>query len=199
VLVGLWLQSRFRLDALRYLDCGSQPHVWLQLETAAQVRLDQNKFLGRHLPHCAHGRSAFGCRIPRGPHLLARLLVDHHRAGHEIPQPTALFVQHHADQPHAVNSGHHVDGPHQIPSNRFKWVDGAPAFFDYPNPRNSLPRRLPLPDNLEEREVSPVDGKANENRRRRTQRFGQEREYRESGRQQKKENESRYEIKCYLD
>lgn len=174
VLVRLRLQSSLRLDALRDLNCGAQAHIRFQFETAAQICLDEYKFVCSNLAHSAWG-SGFDRRVPGWTDVLARLLVHYNCTCDKIPQPPALLVQHHADKAQPVeHPGLHVEGSHEVSADCFECIDGPSTFLDYPYPRDSLTRSLAFPDDFENGKVSPVNGKPDEDCYCRSKRFGQE-------------------------
>src|SRR5579863_8882864 len=204
MLSRLRLPSSLRLNPVRDLNRRSQTHFRIQFPPPAQIRLNQDQLIRRRRAHprrrgTRSARGILASSILRRPHLLRRLLVHHHRARHKIPQSSALPVAHHAHQAHSVDSRHSIHGPHQIPSDRLERIDRPARLLDHPNARKFLPRRLPLPKNLEDRKISPIHREPNKNGHSRPNQARKKVEYRKSQRHEEQKNNSSYEIQRRLD
>jgi hypothetical protein len=193
VLVGRGLHPGLGLDPLRDLDRGIQADRSVQLPPAAEVSFDQDEFVRGDLAETRSGRAPFSRGVPRGAHFLGRLFVDNYRACDEVAEPATLAVAHHADEGDSVDSGQAVNCPHQVSSNRFKRVNWPAGFFDDSDPSISLSRRLALPNDLKDGEVSPINCETDKNRQGRADQPGKEREDRINGKG-KDNDKTHYEI-----
>src|SRR5216684_4160590 len=89
-------------------------------------------------------------------------LMDHQGARDKVPETLVFGIEQHREHSDSVKAGKVIDDTHQIARDGLERVDGASGIFDDPNAGPALSRGLAFPQNLKDREVTPVHAKKDE-------------------------------------